>query len=105
MNVLNRLGVGFVLLIVFVFFQFLGATGNHISLSFLEDKEPADVCTLMYVNAVGFPFRSNLYDACDQDGTPIAIVQLVNYALQIAALALLYHFLSSRLAKKPKSKV
>ncbi|MBL8159933.1 hypothetical protein JNJ66_05720 [Candidatus Saccharibacteria bacterium] len=47
-------------------------------------------CTIVEHNAVGFPFRANYNDECQQDHAPVIWIMGVNYALQLLFLAAVF---------------
>lgn len=47
-------------------------------------------CTIVEHQAVGFPFRANYNDECQQEHAPVVWIMAVNYGLQALFLAALF---------------
>ncbi len=66
-----------------------------------DTSATADVicCPGKGVTPIGFPFRANLYDQCQQEGDARWGIQLLNYTLQIGFVVLLFFSIRRLLSK------
>lgn len=88
------------------YFQFLSFVHNSYAVTFpgavkqlpaqcaglIDDLNlrPECGCTMKNVEATGFPFRNDINDACQQDGSKSLIIQSINWAVQFIIVGLVY---------------
>lgn len=55
-----------------------------------QELTPSCACTIENVPVVGFPFRTNVYDSCHQDGTNVWWVMIINFSIQLLSVILVF---------------
>jgi hypothetical protein len=56
----------------------------------LSNNSPTCTCPTANHTPSGFPFRTNLYDACHQDDTNIIWIQIIDWVVSLAIITLIF---------------